>query len=112
MTTKGRFCKHISRRPLFLEILYVKYNQAKSISQTRESGEVAMKCWEFTKCGRDHKGGCPAWPDNGTRCAEVAGTFCEDKSKVLGVNAIKLKDCRKCEFFNSDNYEGDRDEVT
>ncbi len=65
-----------------------------------------MKCWEFTKCGKGHEGGCPAWPDNGERCAEVAGTFCVDKKFVIGINAVKLKDCRKCDFFNSEHYKG------
>jgi hypothetical protein len=67
-----------------------------------------MNCWEFTKCGRGHSGGCPAWPDHGTMCAEIAGTFCADKDKVLGIQAIKLKDCTKCEFFNSIYYQGKR----
>jgi hypothetical protein len=67
-----------------------------------------MNCWEFMKCGRDHPGGCPAWPDNGTICAEVVGTFCVDKEKILGIHAIKLKDCRKCQFYESEHYKGKR----
>ena len=67
-----------------------------------------MNCWEFTQCGRGKEGGCPAWPDNGDICAEVVGTFCVDKDCLLGINAIKLKDCSKCEFFHSVHYKGYR----
>jgi hypothetical protein len=68
-----------------------------------------MDCWEFMKCERDHVGGCPAWPSNGARCAEVVGTFCVDKKNISGINAIKLRDCTKCRFYNSAHYEGKRD---
>jgi len=68
-----------------------------------------MKCWEFTQCGRGHEGGCPAWPDSGEICAEVVGTFCIDKDRILGINAIKLKDCSKCAFFNSIHYKGKKE---
>jgi hypothetical protein len=40
--------------------------------------------WEFMKCGReegdigvDHLGVCPAYPNDGNRCATVVGTFCD-----------------------------------
>ena len=68
-----------------------------------------MKCWEFTQCGRGHEGGCPAWPDKGDICAEVVGTFCVDKDRILGINAIKLKDCTKCAFFHSIHYRGKKE---
>ena len=42
-----------------------------------------MNCWEFKKCGRDEKGDraeelgvCPAFPDNGKKCARITGTLC------------------------------------
>lgn len=71
--------------------------------------EIDMKCWEFTQCGRGQEGGCPAWPYKGDICAEVAGTFCVDKDRILGINAIKLKDCTKCAFFNSIHYKGKKE---
>lgn len=68
-----------------------------------------MKCWEFKKCGRE-KGGvnveelgvCPVYPDHGTHCAHIAGTFC--KGEVQGTFAQK-KDCRYCSFFYSEHYD-------
>jgi hypothetical protein len=68
-----------------------------------------VNCWEFMKCGRE-KGGinadrlgiCPAYPNDGRRCARVAGTFCE--GKIHGSFAIRLKDCMKCEFYRSPHY--------
>jgi len=67
-----------------------------------------MKCWEFTNCGKGHESGCPAWPNNGERCADIVGTFCMDKDSIMGINAIKLKDCRMCEFYRSLNYKGSK----
>ncbi len=64
-----------------------------------------MNCWEFIKCGRekggkhaDELGVCPAWPDHGQQCSQVAGTFCG--GQVQGTRAQKLKDCTKCDFFH------------
>ncbi|MDA8168463.1 MAG: hypothetical protein M0Z59_02040 [Nitrospiraceae bacterium] len=69
-----------------------------------------MNCWEFKKCGRE-KGGvnaeqygiCPAYPNYGASCARIAGTLCS--GKVQGTFARKLKDCTKCDFYNSENYD-------
>lgn len=68
-----------------------------------------MKCWQFMKCEREHGGAktkdlgiCPAWPDNGSNCARVAGTYCGDK--LQGSFAIKLQDCLKCDFYASPHY--------
>lgn len=69
-----------------------------------------MNCWEFKKCGRE-KGGakaeelgvCPAYPDNGTTCARVAGTLCG--GIVQGTFATKLGNCLKCEFYSSVHYD-------
>ena len=71
-----------------------------------------MNCWEFTKCGRE-KGGknvdeygiCPAYPDHGTHCARVAGTFCG--GQVQGTFAHKLKNCIQCDFYKCDSYDKD-----
>ena len=68
-----------------------------------------MNCWEFQKCGRE-KGGtkeivfgiCPAYPDNGRKCARVAGTLCGDK--VQGVFAERLFSCMECDFYKSGHY--------
>ncbi|OIO06995.1 hypothetical protein CO115_00835 [Candidatus Falkowbacteria bacterium CG_4_9_14_3_um_filter_36_9] len=71
-----------------------------------------MNCWEFIKCGREEGGNivnefgvCPAYPNGGTKCAEVAGTLCQEK--VEGA-FTKIKDCRKCLFFKSEYYGGSR----
>ena len=69
-----------------------------------------MNCWEFKKCGRE-KGGakakelgvCPAYPDHGKHCAQVAGTLCG--GQVQGTFAMKLLNCMKCEFYQSANYD-------
>lgn len=68
-----------------------------------------MNCWEFKRCGRE-KGGakanelgvCPAYPDQGTNCAKIAGTLCG--GVVQGTWAKKLKNCMQCEFFKSPHY--------
>ena len=72
-----------------------------------------MNCWEFMKCGCEQGGlhekdfgVCPAWPEHGNRCAEIAGTLCG--SKVEGVFALKMNDCTKCKFFNSVHYDRTR----
>ena len=74
---------------------------------TREDGK--MNCWEYKKCGReeggenaDELGVCPAYPDHGTHCAHVAGTFCD--GEVQGTFAQKT-DCRYCSFFYSNHYD-------
>ncbi len=68
-----------------------------------------MKCWEFKKCGREAGGAkvpelgiCPAYPDHGTRCARIAGTFCG--GKVQGSFAMKLANCMQCDFWKSPHY--------
>lgn len=68
-----------------------------------------MNCWEFKKCGRE-KGGskvaelgvCPAYPNNGTSCAKIAGTFCG--GQVQGSFAQKVANCMQCDFYKSDSY--------
>jgi hypothetical protein len=69
-----------------------------------------MDCWEFKKCGREaggakigENGACPAYPDNGTGCARVAGTLCG--GKVQGTFAQKLGNCMTCDFYNSEHYD-------
>lgn len=69
-----------------------------------------MNCWEFKKCGREKEGVnvaelgvCPAYPDNGTRCARVAGTFCG--GEVQGTFAMKLGNCLDCDFYKSEHYD-------
>jgi len=68
-----------------------------------------MNCWEFKKCGRE-KGGskvaefgvCPAYPNNGTSCAKIAGTLCG--GQVQGSFAQKVSNCMQCDFYKSDSY--------
>ena len=69
-----------------------------------------MNCWEFMNCGREGGGAneeelgtCPAYPDNGRRCARIAGTLCA--GKVEGTFAVKLGDCIRCDFYNSEHYD-------
>ena len=68
-----------------------------------------MNCWEFKKCGRQagglkarELGVCPAYPNNGTNCARLAGTLCG--GKVQGSFAAKLVGCMACDFYKSPNY--------
>ena len=68
-----------------------------------------MNCWEFMKCGRDNGGllaedkrSCPAYPYYGKSCASVAGTLCG--GVVQGTYAMKIFDCVKCDFYNSEHY--------
>ncbi len=62
-------------------------------------------CWEAKKCGRipggakaEELGVCPAYPDGGRKCWDIAGTFCG--GKVQGDAADKLGGCLTCEFYN------------
>jgi hypothetical protein len=68
-----------------------------------------MNCWEFMKCGReeggknvDHLGTCPAYPDDGKRCANVVGTFCD---LVQALRAVEYSSCSECPFYNSIHFD-------
>ncbi len=68
-----------------------------------------LNCWEFMKCGReeggrgvDHLGVCPAYPDNGNRCATVVGTFCD---LVQAMYAKQHTGCENFPFFNSEHFD-------
>lgn len=68
-----------------------------------------MNCWEFKNCGREAGGAkarelgvCPAYPNQGTNCARIAGTLCG--GKVQGTFAMKVANCMKCDFYLSPNY--------
>jgi hypothetical protein len=65
-------------------------------------------CWEVKKCGRipggdkvDSLGICPAYPDHGSDCWRLAGTFCG--GKVQGTSAQKLMSCVECNFYKELN---------
>ncbi|OGP72841.1 MAG: hypothetical protein A2Y80_00410 [Deltaproteobacteria bacterium RBG_13_58_19] len=60
-----------------------------------------MNCWEFKKCGREKS--CPAYPDHGRQCAQMARALCG--GKVRGIFAIKLAGCLQCGFYQSEYYE-------
>lgn len=69
-----------------------------------------MNCWEYMKCGREvggaharEMGVCPAYPDDGRRCARVAGTFCG--GEVQGTFAQKLQSCFNCSFYLSPHHQ-------
>lgn len=59
--------------------------------------EKKLNCWEFKKCGRDKTNDCPAYPKGGRVCYLVAGTMCG--GKVQGTYAIKIDNCRSCDFY-------------
>ena len=68
-----------------------------------------MNCWEFMRCGResggrnvDQLGICPAYPDDGKRCENVVGTFCD---LVQGLYASKNSSCQECPFYNSMHFD-------
>ena len=68
-----------------------------------------MNCWEFMRCGReeggknvDYLGICPAFPDDGQRCANVVGTFCD---LVQALNASEHSSCTECPFYNSIHFD-------
>lgn len=68
--------------------------------QVNAIGAVRMKCWELTKCGKEKD--CPAYPENGTRCAHIRGTSCHSN----GDNIVKkVSKCFNCVFFNSEYYD-------
>jgi len=64
-------------------------------------------CWEVKQCGRVPGGSkvadmgvCPAYPNDGTNCWNVAGTFCG--GKVQGSAAQKRGGCLNCEFYKAE----------
>jgi hypothetical protein len=67
-----------------------------------------MNCWEFMKCGR-HAGGenvrelgvCEAYPDNGKKCASIAGSLGGERQ---GLFALKQPSCWVCDFYRSVHY--------
>ena len=68
-----------------------------------------MNCWEYMECGRELGGSraeelgvCPAYPDNGSNCARIAGTLCG--GQVQGTAAMKLGACIKCQYFLSEHF--------
>ncbi|MBW2465868.1 MAG: hypothetical protein JRF02_01075 [Deltaproteobacteria bacterium] len=61
------------------------------------------------ECGREeggknveHFGICPAFPDHGTCCAEVDGTFCD---LVRGFIEKEFSGCRDCNYYLSEHYD-------
>jgi len=50
----------------------------------------------------EHLGVCPAFPDNGQNCANIAGTFCDLVQKI---HAAKYAGCEACNFYNSEYYD-------
>ncbi len=69
-----------------------------------------MNCWEFKKCGWEaggvkaaELGVCPAYPNDGTHCAYIAGTLCG--GEVQGTQAMKAGNCMKCEYYKSEHYD-------
>ena len=70
----------------------------------RIASTSAPDCWDVKKCGRvpggskvNEFGVCPAYPDSGKDCWNVAGTFCG--GKVQGAAAQKRGGCLNCDFY-------------
>ena len=85
--------------------------KASSREQAQSTKPRPLNCWEFKKCGRQAGGAnaaklgvCPAYPNHGRQCAEIAGTLCG--GKVQGSFASKAANCMKCDFFQSGHYCG------
>ena len=52
-------------------------------------------CWEHVKCGRQEQ--CPAYPNRGFDCWNVAGTWCRGEKQ--GSYEQKVERCRRqCEY--------------
>jgi methyl-accepting chemotaxis protein len=63
-----------------------------------------LDCWDHKNCGRIPGGTneadlgiCPAYPDHGKDCWNLAGTFCG--GEVQGSLAMKLGSCMECDFY-------------
>ena len=56
-----------------------------------------MNCWDYKKCSRELKSGCPAYPNAGRVCFVVEGTRCD--GAMQGAYAQKINGCRGCEFY-------------
>ena len=73
-------------------------------NKASDTKTTLKNCWEFMKCGRE-KGGnkadelgiCPAYPDGGRDCWNLAGTFCG--GKVQGTVAQKKSTCLTCNWY-------------
>ncbi len=76
-----------------------------TISAACKGKESDEQCWENKKCGRTPGGAkveefgiCPAYPDHGRECWDVAGTFCG--GKIQGNAGDKKGGCLTCDFYN------------
>jgi hypothetical protein len=53
-------------------------------------------CWKHRKCGKEKD--CPAYPNHGFDCWNVAGTLC--RNEVQGVYDQKIGSCRtQCPYY-------------
>ncbi len=65
--------------------------------KARFENKSLVKCWEVNSCPAKT---CKSYGlESNLRCWEVVGTFC--KGEVQGIFAKKLKNCRKCEVYQS-----------
>jgi methyl-accepting chemotaxis protein len=83
----------------------------KIAAQGSPHDDSRSNCWEVKNCGREgggkkagELGVCPAYPNHGHSCAALNGTLCG--GKVQGTFAEKLHNCIRCNFYNSEHYEG------
>ena len=83
---------------------------AKESATSNSGSQPLLNCWEYKKCGREAGGAkahelgvCPAYPDHGRDCANIAGTLCG--GRLQGSFARKIGNCMRCEFFNSTHYD-------
>lgn len=71
----------------------------------RFENNTLVHCWEAKLCSQKD---CPSYRNlDNLRCWETAGTFCG--GKVHGKFANKLKDCRKCDVFQSAHVDSIKD---
>jgi methyl-accepting chemotaxis protein len=57
---------------------------------------AATRCWDHRKCGKEKD--CPAYPDQGHSCWNVAGTLCRGEKQ--GTYGEKIEACREqCDFY-------------
>jgi len=68
------------------------------------ASDSGADCWDVKKCGRipggskvSEFGVCPAYPDSGKHCWNVAGTFCG--GNIQGDAAKKRGGCLNCNFY-------------
>jgi hypothetical protein len=59
-----------------------------------------QKCFEFMNCDGLRRENCPAFKKgNALSCWAHAGSFCPDLEKEYGRKYIKVRNCKKCGYW-------------